>query len=128
MKRLKWIVAAGSFFLFSSCSDLQFTQKPPPDTPGRLSLGKRLYEQNCIQCHGPNGDGKGWKTAELKVKPRNFTLPLEEWRVSKGDPKKIFDVLKKGLPDTPMAMFHFTDEERWTLVYRVMKFSKEANQ
>ena len=93
-----------------------------------MTLGKRLYENNCIQCHGENGDGKGWKAAELKVKPRNFTLPLDQWRVSKGDPQKIFEVLKVGLPDTPMAMFHFTDEERWALVYRVRQFSKEPNR
>ena len=42
----------------------------------------------------------------------------------KGEPMKIFEVLKVGIPDTPMAMFSFTDEQRWALVYRVMEFSR----
>ncbi len=126
MKRSLGIIVAGSFFILLSCSSgLELSRKPPQKTPELVSLGKRLYENNCSQCHGPNGDGKGWKAEELKVKPRNFTLPFDQWRVSKGDPQKIFEVLKAGLPDTPMAMFHFTDEERWALVYAVMAFSRE---
>ena len=128
MKKRPWIIAVGSFFILSSCSGLQLTQKPPPKTPELLSLGKKLYENNCIHCHGTKGDGKGPKASELKVKPRNFTLPLDQWRVSNGDPKKIFDVFKDGIPGTPMAMFHFANEECWALVYRVMEFSKEANR
>jgi len=62
------------------------------------------------------------------VKPRYFALPFDQWTYSKGDPQKIFEVLVKGIPDTPMAMFHFSDEERWVPVYRVMEFSKRNNQ
>ncbi len=122
---------AAAFVLFtailvlSSCATIQeWAEKPHPKTPELLAQGKTLYENNCVQCHGANGDGKGWKSAELKKKPRNFTLPLQQWNYSKGEPKKIFEVLKVGLPDTPMAMFHFTDEQRWALVYRVMEFSQ----
>ncbi len=118
-----------TMFIFSSCSSVQeFGQKPPAKTPDLLSQGKKLYEENCIQCHGENGDGKGWKAAELKKKPRNFTLPFDQWTYSKGDPNKVFEVLKKGIPDTPMAMFHFTDEERWALGYRVLEFSQSEGQ
>jgi hypothetical protein len=67
---------------------------------------------------------KGWNAAELKKKPRDFTLPFDQWTYSKGEARKIFEALKVGIPDTPMAMFHFTDEQRWALVYRVMEFSR----
>ncbi len=114
-----------SFMAFSCAAMQELNQTSPAKSPELLSQGKKLYEQNCIQCHGPNGDGKGWKAAELRKKPRDFTLPFDQWTYSKGDPKRIFEALKAGIPDTPMAMFHFTDEERWALVYRVMEFSKE---
>ncbi len=133
-KFLRRLIAASvvmplAMSLFSSCSSIQeFGEKPPANTPDLLSQGKKLFEENCIQCHGENGDGKGWKAAELRKKPRNFTLPFEQWTYSKGDPNKIFEVLKKGIPDTPMAMFHFTDEQRWALVYRVMEFSRGEGQ
>ncbi len=115
-------------WLFSSCTTDQWSRKPPEKTTELLNRGKKLYEENCVQCHGPNGEGNGWKAAELKTKPRNFTLPFSQWTYSKGDPNKIFDVLKIGIPDTPMAMFNFSDEERWALVYRVMEFSKGNSQ
>jgi len=115
-----------ALFIFSSCASIQeWVDKPSPKTPELLAQGRKLYEDNCIQCHGPNGDGRGWKAAELRKKPRNFTLPFDQWNYSKGEPKKIFEALKVGIPDTPMAMFHFTDEQRWGLVYRVMEFSQE---
>ena len=114
-----------AIFIFSSCAAIQeWVEKPSPKTPELLAQGRKLYEDNCVQCHGPNGDGKGWKAAELKKKPRDFTLPLDQWNYSKGEPRKIFEALKIGIPDTPMAMFHFTDEQRWALVYRVMEFSQ----
>ena len=118
-----------AIFTFSSCSSIQaFREKPPSKNPDLLSQGKKLFEENCIQCHGENGDGKGWKAAELRKKPRNFTLPFDQWTYSRGDPNKVFEALKKGIPDTPMAMFHFTDEQRWALVYRVMEFSRSQGQ
>ena len=124
-----WIVMLLAMFIFSSCATFQgIGEKSPPKNPDLLSQGKKLYEENCIQCHGQNGDGKGWKSAELKKKPRNFTLPFDQWTYSKGDPTKVFEALKKGIPDTPMAMFHFTDEQRWALVYRVMEFSQSEGQ
>jgi mono/diheme cytochrome c family protein len=122
---IAFLIMIPAMFIFSSCTAIQeLAERPSPKTPELLDQGKKLYEDNCVQCHGPNGDGKGWKAAELKKKPRNFTLPFDQWNYSKGDPKKIFEVLKVGIPDTPMAMFHFTDEQRWALVYRVMEFSQ----
>ena len=118
-------ILSSALLLFFSCATMQeLAEKPSPKTPELLAQGKKLYKDNCIQCHGETGDGKGWKAAELKKKPRNFTLPFDQWNYSKGEPKKIFEVLKVGIPDTPMAMFHFTDEQRWALVYRVMEFSQ----
>ena len=135
MTNFLWRCVSASFvtlwaaFIFFSCSSIQeFGEKPPPKTPDLLSQGKKLFEENCIQCHGENGDGKGWKAAELRKKPRNFTLPFDQWTYSKGDPNKVFEALKKGIPDTPMAMFHFTDEQRWALVYRVMEFSRSEGR
>ncbi len=128
MKKLSWIVFIGSLSILASCTEVLSPSRAPEKTPQLLSQGNKLYQENCIQCHGPNGEGNGWKAAELKKKPRNFTLPFSQWTYSKGDPNKIFEVLKIGIPDTPMAMFDFSDEERWALVYRVMEFSKGNSQ
>jgi mono/diheme cytochrome c family protein len=58
MKRLPW-VAVGSLFIFSACATLEVGQKAPQKTPELLNIGKKLYQENCVQCHGIEGDGKG---------------------------------------------------------------------
>jgi mono/diheme cytochrome c family protein len=45
------------------------TEAPPE---AMLALGARVYEANCIQCHGVNGDGRGTAVAELVVAPTDF--------------------------------------------------------
>jgi high-affinity iron transporter len=127
MKHMKWwfaVILVGSLFALFSCTTGLDVGKPPPKTPQLLSLSTTLYQNNCSQCHGLSGQGDGPFGTNLRKRPMDFTLPFDQWNYSKGDPQKIFEVLKKGIPDTPMAMFRFTDEQRWALVYRVMEFSR----
>ena len=35
--------------------------------------GKALYEERCMLCHGPKGDGKGPGAVALDPKPANYT-------------------------------------------------------
>lgn len=38
-----------------------------------LARGKTLYEERCILCHGPKGDGKGQGAIALNPKPADYT-------------------------------------------------------
>jgi len=40
---------------------------------GDLEKGKALYEERCMLCHGPKGDGKGQGAIALNPKPANYT-------------------------------------------------------
>jgi high-affinity iron transporter len=100
-------------------------QDASPKTPQLLQKGKQLYEKNCAPCHGIQGNGQGPMAGMLNPPPHNFTEPLQGWKNSKGDPLKIFEVVKKGVPNSPMIGFPFTDEDIWALVYTVMDFSDE---
>ena len=125
MKRLLLIVVIGSLFLFYSLNTA-FGQapKPPKKTPELLNQGKRLYEQNCALCHGTTGDGKGPAGVALKPPPRTFNIPLNQWTYSKGDLKKVFDVITKGIPNTAMVKWdQLSEQERWALVYAVVEFA-----
>lgn len=125
-KRSSWIVLIGSILFVSLVfTDPGYCQKPPKKTPELLSQGKAIYEKACIYCHGPNGDGKGPLSTNLKTPPADFTKPFGQWKNTKGDPKKIFETIANGVPGTAMAKFHYSDEERWALAYTVMSFSKE---
>lgn len=125
MKKLLWVVMLGSFFLFSSLGQtLGESKAPPKKTPELLTQGKKLYEQNCVTCHGPKGDGKGPAGALLKPPPRDFNKPLSQWTYSKGDLKKVFDVISKGIPNTAMVKWdQLSEQERWALVYFVEGFA-----
>jgi high-affinity iron transporter len=125
MKRLLSIVVIGSLFLFYSFN-AAFGQapKPPKKTTELLSQGKKLYEQNCTTCHGPKGDGKGQLGGALKPTPTNFTFPLKEWPITKGEMSKIFDVITKGIPNTSMVKWdQLSEQERWALVYAIVEFA-----
>jgi high-affinity iron transporter len=125
MKNLLWVVVLGCFLLFSSLSQtLGESKAPPKKTPELLNQGKKLYEQNCVTCHGPKGDGKGPAGAFLKPPPRDFNRPLSQWTYSKGDLKKVFDVISKGIPNTAMVKWdQLSEQDRWALVYFVEGFA-----
>ncbi len=116
-------MVVGCIFLLAS---LGFGEdpKPPKKTPDLVSLGKKLYEQNCTPCHGPKGEGKGPFANALTPHPSDFALPLKDWPNTKGDPQKIFDLITKGIPNSAMVGWpQLSEKERWGLVYRVMDFS-----
>jgi len=99
----------------------------PKETPALLKEGKGLYVRACAGCHGQNGDGKGEMAIKLKILPSNFTKPLDQWKHTQGDPRRIFNAITNGIADTSMAKFRYTEDQRWALTYAVMDFSKGKN-
>ena len=53
-----------------AAAPVDFSAPLPQGLAGNLQRGKRLYEQNCVACHGANGDGSGRRAALLGAKPR----------------------------------------------------------
>jgi high-affinity iron transporter len=125
MKRLIWIIILTFFCFFSSLGQSSGQSKvPPKKTPELLTQGKKLYEQNCVTCHGSKGDGKGQLGTALKPPPSDFTKLFNQWPFGKGDLKKVFDVITKGIPNTSMVKWdQLSEQERWALVYTVVGFA-----
>ncbi len=44
-----------------------------PSHAEQVAAGKKVYEANCLACHGAAGKGDGAAAAALNPKPRNFT-------------------------------------------------------
>jgi cbb3-type cytochrome oxidase cytochrome c subunit/cytochrome c553 len=61
-----------------------------------LDFGKRVYESNCAQCHGPTGAGDGFAAPSLTTVPTNFRLQ-RLWGTA------TLRVLREGVPGTMMA-------------------------
>ena len=124
MRKSLWVTIVGLLILLSFFGTSPGQKKPPKKTPDLLSQGKKLYEQNCVPCHGPKGDAKGPLALSLKPAPSDFGEPLNKWPNTKGDPQKIFDAISKGIPNSAMVKWdHLPEQERWALVYAVSEFA-----
>lgn len=71
-----------------------------------IAMGKTLYNQNCIACHGSNGEGM--------VAP-NLT---DDYWLHGGDPVSIFKTIKDGVPEKGMKSWatDFTPTEVASIV------------
>ncbi len=126
--KMKWTVGmliCLSLLLYPLHPLLAQVSKPPKKSPELLTMGKKLYDQYCSTCHGPKGDGKGPVGAALKPPPRDLNIPLKQWTYAKGDLKKVFEVISKGIPNTSMVKWdQLSEQERWALTYYVAEFAR----
>lgn len=89
-----------------------------------VEKGKMLYEGKgtCVNCHGPQGNGRGPGAKNLDPPPRNFQR-TGFWRHrTEGE---IFWVIKHGSPGTAMIPFGglLTEEEIWSIIRYEQTFS-----
>jgi len=86
--------------------------------------GERLFEENCVSCHGPRGAGDGPSADTLNPKPRDFTDPE---RLNHYAPYQFFQAVSFGVEGTAMASFGeaFTSEEIWDLAFYLMTLRRD---
>lgn len=77
--------------------DIRQLMKPNADM---VSLGSKVFANNCISCHGEKGEGNGSAAGNLAIKPRNFHAPMTEWK-NGGSTMHMFNTLEKGLGTMP---------------------------
>ena len=65
-------------------------------TVEQLATGESVYNANCVQCHGEEGDGRGFAAPELAIAPTDFT------RVRPHVGQSVA-ALVNGVEGTPMA-------------------------
>jgi mono/diheme cytochrome c family protein len=108
---------------WSSPAEAKGTKNPVPYSDASVDQGKKLFRENCVDCHGAKGDGKGAMAGSLKRKPANLTSSQTGaltdgeifWRVSKGD--DIMPSFEKTFP--------LSSDQRWQLVNFVRSLSKK---
>ncbi len=68
-------------------------KNPIPADEQSVALGKEIYVQNCLPCHGISGKGDGPASQALEKRPRNLTDPKFMngqtdgaffWKISEG--------------------------------------------
>lgn len=68
-----------------------------------VEKGKALYLNDCVACHGANGEGDGPAAAALKPKPRDFHS-AKGW-INGRMVSEMFKTLTNGIPGSPMPPF-----------------------
>ena len=97
--RQRWDVVA---YLYSLSTDADF-----------IAEGEELYQFNCADCHGAEGDGKGPEAAGLPVAATNFTdLKL----MAEISDDLLYQAISEG-KDSAMPAFteSLTSQEMWAL-------------
>jgi cytochrome c oxidase cbb3-type subunit I/II len=81
-----------------------------PRSEAWIAFGKEVYERRCIGCHGVNGDGNGTAATFLyRQRPRNFTLGVFKFRLTKGPLPTDGDLLRtitRGVRGTAMPAWY----------------------
>jgi mono/diheme cytochrome c family protein len=123
----------------SSRSAADATSLTPPflDTPvaprpalasTTVATGKQLYDANCIQCHGAEGEGDGYGAPFLVPPPRDLTGGQFKFRTTGGGQlptdDDLFRTISRGANGTGMPPWKYllNDDERWALVEYVKTF------
>ncbi len=94
---------------------------------GDIALGRALYQNECVICHGAVGNGDGPAARFLDPRPRDFTRGIFKIRSTPflATDEDLFRTITRGIPGTLMPSFeHLTDDERWNLVAYVKSFAK----
>ncbi len=90
---------------------------PSKNRPEMVKLGRELYEQRCVDCHGREGKGNGYMSPQLKregqpIAPTNLASQM----VQANTDGELFWKITNGKSPMPASRVRFSDEERWAIV------------
>jgi mono/diheme cytochrome c family protein len=77
-----------------------------------IALGKKIYERQCLVCHGATGKGDGPAAVHLEKRPGNLSNP-KLWEQSDG---ALFWKINEGHRPMPTFKNIMSDEERWPVI------------
>lgn len=93
------------------------TPAEPPD----FSRGRKLFVQNCVSCHGVNGDGNGPASPGLVPPPIAFT---DKDRARERSIFALYQIIEQGISGTSMAGYaEMPPSDRWDLAVYTSAFA-----
>lgn len=87
----------------------------PRDWPN-IANGGRLWANDCAPCHGSTGAGDGPAAADLQPPPTSLRASLDL------SPRRVFQAMTFGIPDTAMPSFvpAYSERQRWDVAFFAM--------
>ncbi len=104
-----------AFLIVTAATSMTLAQAPAPAGGPPPPNGEQLYKQNCIECHGPEGD-----------EVPDVDLGRGRFRRATTDPELVGIVLR-GIPNTAMPPNNFSEAQASAIVqYLRAKASRAA--
>jgi mono/diheme cytochrome c family protein len=107
---------------WSTVAKARKLKNPVPPTPEALAEGSEVYRNHCRSCHGPYGDGKGEKAAELSVAPGDFTDASKMGQLTDGE---LYWQTTYGRRPMPAFRDKLSDPQRWEVVDYIRTFAQK---
>ncbi len=87
-------------------------KNPVQPKQASFKVAKKIYSQQCVTCHGKNGEGDGPAAKFLGVKVADLTSA----RVQNQTDGEIFWKLTNGKTPMPTFKSMLSEQQRWELV------------
>jgi mono/diheme cytochrome c family protein len=129
--KIKWPLAAvvvigiGLSIYYADLLKAAFTRDPVPRSAESIARGKRIFQQNCVACHGPGGRGDGVAAASLPQRPKDL---------SRLAPPPIFPDgvvayrIANGVKLMPAWKTVLSENEIWDLINFIRSLSASTNR
>jgi len=85
-----------------------------------FAIGKSIYGDKCLKCHGEKGRGDGRKAADLEKKPADYTDKAKMAKFTDEDLKKA---VKEGKKPMPAFGKKLTDEQIDNVIAYIRTFA-----
>ena len=86
-----------------------------------ISLGKSIYDEFSMNCHGKDGKGKGPGAVGLKHRPQNLLKTMKSH--SDGD---LFWKIKTGRTDMPSFEEDLDEKEIWSVIHYLRSLGQSS--
>jgi mono/diheme cytochrome c family protein len=98
-------------------------KNPLAPSESTLKVARRIYTDECVQCHGEHGKGDGPEAMMRSPAPADLTDAGHMNTVTDGE---IFYQISEGRKPMPSFKKRLTEEERWGLVLLVRSFTRPS--
>jgi mono/diheme cytochrome c family protein len=95
-----------------------------------LNLGRQVYTEYCMACHGETGEGNGPASKGSVPSPRNFTQGLYKFGLVQNGGLPTDDdfkrIIQKGLKGTGMLAWDISDKQTYAVTQYIKSFAPQV--
>jgi mono/diheme cytochrome c family protein len=116
-RRVEWVISiAWVSMMLSVATAVLVAQAFGAD----LAMGKSIYGDKCLKCHGEKGRGDGRKAADLEKKPADYT---DKAKMAKFTDEDLTKAVKEGKKPMPAFGKKLTDEQIDNVIAYIRTFA-----